>query len=388
MYAIAAAVERPDLVSMEVIEINENIELARQYGAMSVPRTFINETLTADGLEPEELFIESLLMGKKAYRVSRDSEEEPLESTFDVIILGAGPAGLTAAIYARRSGLKTVVLEQATIGGQISLTPAVENYPGFPNIAGNTLVELMAKQTLEYSDVLEGTAVEGVSDDNGIFTLDTTRGAFKCRSLILTTGASHRTLGAKGEERLSGRGVSYCATCDGYQFKDGKTVVVVGGGNSAITDALYMDSIGAKVTVIHRRDTLRAEHRLQESLKERGIKVIFDSELSEVRGTAIVEGVTLKSVKTGKTKKLSCDGVFIAVGYDPNTEVAKMIGAKLDKDGYIKVDNGQRTSHKGVYAAGDVTGGVKQITVAVGQGSVAAITAFEDISNKRLHAPL
>ena len=388
MYAIAAAVERPDLVSLEIIEINENIETARKYGAMSVPRTFINETLTADGLEAEELFMESLLLGKKAYRASRDDEEGAIESTFDVIILGAGPAGLTAAIYARRSGLKAVILEAATIGGQISLTPAVENYPGFPNIAGNTLVELMAKQTLEYVDVHEGAMVDSVSNDKGVFTVETTLGAFKSRALILATGASHRKLGAKGEERLGGRGVSYCSTCDGYQFKDGKKVVVVGGGSSALTDALYMDSIGAKVTVVHRRDTFRAEHRLQQSLKERGIKVIFDSELSEIRGTAIVEGVTLSNVKTGKTKKLACKGVFIAVGYDPNTEVAKQLGAKLDKAGYIKVDSRQRTSLKGVYAAGDVTGGIKQITVAVGQGSVAAITAFEDITNKHLHAPL
>ncbi|MCK4911301.1 MAG: FAD-dependent oxidoreductase [Thermodesulfovibrionales bacterium] len=388
MYAIAAAVERPDLVSLEIIEINENIETARKYGAMSVPRTFINETLTADGLEAEEMFMESLLLGKKAYRASHDDGEEPIESTFDVIILGAGPAGLTAAIYARRSGLKAVVLETATIGGQISLTPAVENYPGFPNIAGNTLVELMAKQTLEYVDVHEGAMVDSISDDKGVFTVETTLGAFKSRALILATGASHRKLGAKGEERLGGRGVSYCSTCDGYQFKDGKAVVVVGGGSSALTDALYMESLGAKVTVVHRRDTFRAEMRLQESLKERGIKVIFDSELSEIRGTAIVEGVTLRNVKTGKTSKLSCEGVFIAVGYDPNTEVAKLLGAKLDKAGYIKVDNRQRTSLKGVYAAGDVTGGIKQITVAVGQGSIAAITAFEDITNKSLHAPL
>ena len=388
MYAIAAAVERPDLVSLEIIEINENIETARKYGAMSVPRTFINETLTADGLEAEELFMESLLLGKKAIRASRDDEEGAIESTFDVIILGAGPAGLTAAIYARRSGLKAVILEAATIGGQISLTPAVENYPGFPNIAGNTLVELMAKQTLEYADVHEGAMIESISDDKGVFTVETTLGAFKSRALILATGASHRKLGAKGEERLGGRGVSYCSTCDGYQFKDGKKVVVVGGGSSALTDALYMDSIGAKVTVVHRRDTFRAEHRLQQSLKERGIKVIFDTELSEIRGTAIVEGVTLRNVKNGKLKKLSCEGVFIAVGYDPNTEVAKQLGAKLDKAGYIKVDSRQRTSHKGVYAAGDVTGGIKQITVAVGQGSVAAITAFEDITNSRLHGPL
>ena len=197
--------ERPDLVSVEIIEINENKEMAREYGAMSVPRTFINEILTADGLEAEEMFMESLLLGKKSYRITDEEGAEPTKKVFDVIILGAGPAGLTAAIYARRSGLSTVVLESATIGGQISLTPAVENYPGFPNIAGNTLVELMAKQTLEYVDVHEGTPVENIVNEDGVFRLETSRGEFKSRAVIIATGASHRMLGAKGEERLSGR---------------------------------------------------------------------------------------------------------------------------------------------------------------------------------------
>jgi thioredoxin reductase (NADPH) len=348
--------------------------MAQEYGAMSVPRTFINENLTADGLEAEEMFMESLVLGHKAYRVSDVEGDETLETIFDIIVLGAGPAGLTSAIYAKRSGMNTVVLELKTIGGQISITPAIENYPGFPNIAGNTLVELMAKQALKVED--------------GVVTVETVRGDFYSRALILATGASHRKLGAKGEERLGGRGVSYCSTCDGYQFKDSSRVVVIGGGNSALTDALYLDSIGAKVFVVHRRDKFRAEHKLQESLKERGIEVFFETELSEIEGTAIVESVTLKNLKTGETQKRPVEGVFIAIGYDPNTDVAKSLNVDLDKDGYIKIDAGGRTSVKSVYAAGDVTGGVKQITVAVGQGSIAAITAFEDATNNKLHKPL
>ena len=182
--------------------------------------------------------------------------------------------------------------------------------------------------------------------------------------------------------------MSYCATCDGYQFKDGGKVVVVGGGNSAATDALYLDSLGAKVTLVHRGDALRTEHKLQESLKERGVEVRFNTVVSEIKGTAIVEGVTLKNKKTGKSEQLATEGVFIAIGYDPNAEVARLLGAAIDKEGYIKTDTRQKTTVKGVYAAGDVTGGVKQITVAVGQASVAAITAFEDITNNLLHAPL
>jgi thioredoxin reductase (NADPH) len=373
---------------VEIIEINENRDLAREYGAMSVPRTFINETLTADGLEAEEMFMESLLLGKKAFKVGRSEDEGPVERSFDVVILGAGPAGLTAAIYAKRSGLGAVVLEKATMGGQISLTPSVENYPGFPRIAGNTLVELMAKQALEYTEVHEGTPVEDVSEKGGVFTLKTPKGDFTCRALILATGASHRKLGVKGEERLGGRGVSYCSTCDGYQFKEGREVIVVGGGSSALTDALYLDSLGAKVTVVHRRDSFRAEHRLQESLKERGVPVLLNTTLREIRGSGLVEEVELEDLKTGKTFVKKCEGVFIAIGYKPNVDIAKTLGAEIDGAGYIKTDDRQRTSVKGVYAAGDVTGGVKQITVAVGQGSVAAITAFEDITNKRLHAPL
>ena len=356
--------------------------MALEYGAMSVPRTFINEQLTATGLEPEDMFMESLLLGKKAVRAS--GEEDTKEHSFDIVILGAGPAGFTAAIYARRSGLTAVVLEKSTMGGQIALTPSVENYPGFPHIAGNTLVELMAKQALEYSDVIEGTKVEDITPTGDGFVLSTTRGEFTCRAIILATGASHRKLGAPGEERLGGRGVSYCATCDGYQFKDGKKVVVVGGGSSALTDALYLDSLGAEVTLIYRGKTLRAEMRLQESLKERGMPVIYNTLVEEIHGTAQVTGVSLRNSETGEATTQDCDAVFIAIGYEPNTGSAVKAGVEIDKAGYISTDGRQATSVKGIYAAGDVTGGVKQITVAVGQGSVAAISAFEDLTGSSL----
>lgn len=368
-------------MSVEIVEIYENRDMAERDGALSVPKTFINGEETSQGLESEEAFIESLISGRKATVVVHS--KHALKEKYDVVIFGAGPAGLTAAIYAQRSGLDTAIFERATIGGQIAITPIVENYPGFPRIAGNTLVEMMAKQAMQYVPIAEGMAVSDVRVEGGTFRLATERGEFAARAIILATGASHRKLGAKGEEALGGRGVSYCSTCDGYLFKDGKRVIVVGGGNSALTDALYLDSIGAKVSIVHRGDSFRAEQRLQDSVRERGIEARMQSELSAIHGKAHVEAVSVKG-PDGKVMRESVDGVFISIGYEPNTDFARRLGVEITKAGYIKADATQRTSVPHVYAAGDVTGGVKQITVAVAQGSVAAISAFEDLNQKRV----
>jgi len=368
-------------VSVEIVEIYENRDLAERDGALSVPKTFISGEESSEGLESEEAFIESLITGKKATVVVHSKHK--LKDNYDVVIFGAGPAGLTAAIYAQRSGLDTAIFERATIGGQIAITPVVENYPGFPRIAGNTLVEMMAKQAMQYVPIAEGMAVSDVKRDGGVFRLSTERGEFTTRAIILATGASHRKLGAKGEEALGGRGVSYCSTCDGYLFKDGKRVIVIGGGNSALTDALYLDSIGAKVSIVHRGDSFRAEQRLQDSVRERGIEMLMNSSVTEIHGKTSVEAVSIKG-PDGKIRREAADAVFISIGYEPNTDFARKLGAEITPQGYIKVDSSQRTSVPGAYAAGDVTGGVKQITVAVAQGSVAAISAFEDLNQKRL----
>lgn len=382
LYAVSAAILRSDLVSVEVIEIYENRDLAEQYAAMSVPKTFVGETLTASGLEPEEYFIESIIQGAPATNVMPEEPEKREElKNYDVVILGGGPAGLTAAIYVERSGLKCIIFERANVGGQIAITPIVENYPGFQRIAGKTLVEMMAQHAMDYAPLLQGVGVDDIKKKDGGFEVHTARGVYTARAIILATGAAYRTLDVPGEKRLSGRGVSYCATCDGYLFKDGKNVMVVGGGDSALTDALYLDSIGAHVTLIHRRDALRAEARLQQSLSQRNIPVLWDSRVKEIKGERLVEEVVVEDVKTGKTTDVKVDGVFIAIGYKPNTDIAQKMGLELDRLGYIKVDGRQRTSMPFVYAAGDVTGGEKQIAVAAGQGSSAAIAAFEDISS-------
>ncbi|GAB4388445.1 MAG: FAD-dependent oxidoreductase [Thermodesulfovibrionales bacterium] len=380
-YAAAAAVEKPDLVSAEFIEIYENRDLAEKYGAMSVPVTYIGETHLASGLQSEESFIASLVAGMPAEYAPRFEEGKEERRDYDIAIVGAGPAGLTAAIYAERSGLRSVIFEKGNIGGQIAITPVVENYPGFQRIPGRTLVEMMAKQAMGYAPLLQGVGVEEIRKKDGRFEIVTKRGVYTARGIILATGVKPRSLDVPGEKRLSGRGVSYCATCDGYLFKDGKSVVVVGGGNSALTDALYLDSLGAHVTVVHRRDEFRAQERLQQSFFQRNIPVIWHSRVAEIAGDRVVEKVRVEDLKTGEQRTLKADAVFMAIGYEPFNRVAEKLGLGLDDEGYIKVDDRQRTSEPFVYAAGDITGGEKQIAVAAGQGSVAAITAFEELSN-------
>ncbi len=379
LYAVSAAIERPDLVSAEAVEIYENRDMAEKFGAMSVPRTFVNDVLTASGLEPEEHFMESLVEGKRVEDVMPAGKEELRE--YDVVILGGGPAGLTSAIYAGRSGLRSIIFERANVGGQVTITPVVENYPGFARIQGKALVDMMAQQAAQYAPIVEGIGVDSIKKTDKGLEISTKRGLYTARAIILATGAAHRTLDVPGEEEFAGRGVSYCATCDGYIFKDGRTVIVAGGGNTALTDALYLESIGAHVSVVHRREEFRAEDRLQQSLFQRNIPVHWNSRVKEITGTKVVEHVRLEDLKTGSTKDIKADGVFVAIGSRPNNDMAVKLGLELDPEGYIKVDRSQRTSMPLVYAAGDIAGGAKQIAVAVGQGSLAAISAFEDLSN-------
>jgi thioredoxin reductase (NADPH) len=379
LYAASAAMEKKDLVSLEIIEIYENRDLAEKYGALSVPKAFSGETLIAPGLQSEEYFIESLIQEKPVEFVMPSGREDLKE--YDMVIIGGGPAGLTAAVYAERSGLKSIVFEKATIGGQITITPIVENYLGFSSIAGKTLVDLMAKQAMEYALILQGVSVNEIKKTGGGFDVVTGKGIYKTKAIIIATGGDNKKLDAPGEKRLAGRGVSYCATCDGYLFKDGKSVIVVGGGNSALTDALYLESLGAHVTMVHRKDAFRGEDRLQQSVFQRNIPVLWNSTVKEILGKTIVDKVIIEDTKTGNSQTIKADGVFIAIGFEPNDEIGRKLGLDLDQEGYIRVDEKMRTSLPMVYAAGDITGGLKQIVVAVSQGSVAALTAFEDISN-------
>lgn len=375
--AICAAIEREDLISAEIIEIHENKDLATEFNAFSVPQTFIDDQPVGRGLQPEEVFVEEVLTAAPVKLKPFDGGGT-IEK--DLVIIGAGPAGLTAAIYAERSGLRSIVIEKGNIGGQVAITPLVENYPGFTRIGGKTLMDMMAQQAIQYSDIHEGEEVLDLLRKNELFEIRTNRAAYLARALLFATGAESRRLDVPGEKEFFGRGVSYCASCDGYFFKDGKKVLVVGGGNTAATEALYLKNIGVNVTIVHRRDKLRAEKFLQDSLSANNIPLIWNSAVHEIRGDKSAKEVVIENTLDGSRRIVPIDGLFIAIGYVPNNDLARKLNIKLDDEGYIKIDKTYRTNLPGVYAAGDITGGFKQIVTAVSQGATAASTIFDDLS--------
>jgi len=375
--AVKAAIEMPDMVSLEIIDIQCEPELANQYAAQSVPQAFANDILIGQGAQTEEVFVSSLQKLEPQTIFIPDSNAEVVET--DLVIIGGGPAGLSAGIYAVRSGLRTAVVEREALGGQVATTPIVENYPGFTSVGGKTLVDIMVSHALQYVQIFQGEAVVNVEIDNPITVL-TSRRKFLTKSVLLSTGAIHRHLGIPGESRLSGRGVSYCSTCDGPLFK-GKKVVMVGGGNSAVTEALHLFHMGVDVTLIHRRDKLRAQDFLAKQLSDNNIPVLWDTEIKEINGEHRVEEIKIVNNKSGETSVLKTDGVFVAIGYTPAVELAEMMGLDINEDGYIQHDGKHRTNVPGIYSAGDVEGGYKQIVTASGQGAEAAMTIFEDMIN-------
>ncbi|ALV63010.1 Thioredoxin reductase [Thermococcus sp. 2319x1] len=303
--------------------------------------------------------------------------------TWDVLIIGAGPAGFTAAIYAARYGLETLIISK-DIGGNVALTDLIENYPGFPDgISGAELASRMHEQVkklgvpiifdeVERIDPAECTYYEGPCK----FHVKTKNGKiYKARTVIIAVGAEPRKLRVPGEDKFYGRGVSYCATCDGPLFK-GKDVIVVGGGNTALQEALYLKEIGVNVTLVHRREQFRADKILQDRFKKAGIPAILNTVVVEIKGNQKVESVVLKNVKTGEVFEKKVDGVFVFIGYEPKTDFVKHLGI-TDEQGYIPVDMHMRTKVKGLFAAGDITNVFKQIAVAVGQGAIAANSAKE-----------
>lgn len=297
---------------------------------------------------------------------------------YDLIIVGGGPAGLTAGIYAGRQGMKTIILEMMTGAGSGYMVPLMENYPGFDLISGKDLLGKMRKQAEKRVPMENMEEVkEIVKNDLDHISVKTSKGEYKTKSVIISTGSRHRRLKVPGEIDFIGRGVCYCATCDGPLYPD-KDVVVIGGGNAAVQEAIYLKSLGCKVTIIHRRNQLRAEEYLQEKLEENNIPVIWDSVVEKINGDMVVDSVTLSNVKTGEKTDLSVDGIFIAVGEEPLSKVAQNAGVEVDDQGYIKTDKFQKTNIPGLYAAGDITGGIKQWVVACAEGAVAAISAHND----------
>jgi len=293
---------------------------------------------------------------------------------YDVVIIGGGPAGLTAGIYAKRGMLNAVLLEKMGVGGQIIVTDLVENFPGFQEISGAELAGKFEQHALKFGlETKSMVEVEVIEDRGKTKLVKTSEGEFETKTVIITTGTTPKKLGAKGELELTGRGVSYCATCDGFFFRE-KTVVVVGGGDSAITEAIFLTKMAKKVIVVHRRDKLRAERINQEhAFANPKISFVWDSVIEEVLGKQVVEKVMVKNVKTNAISEIKTDGVFIYVGLIPNTGFADV---KKDEWGFIITNDSRETSVKGIFAAGDcrVTP-LRQIATAVGDGAIAAVSA-------------
>lgn len=296
---------------------------------------------------------------------------------FDVIIIGGGGAGLTAALYTARARLSTLLLERLVPGGQIALTDRVENYPGFPEgVTGGEISQRMEEQAKRYGAQIVYEEVKAVSKTPaGIFEIKTSSQTCTARALILAAGASFRTLGVPREKELTGRGVSYCATCDGAFFKD-KDIIVVGGGDSAMQEGIFLTRFAKKVSVVHRRDKLRASPILRERARQNPkMEFVWDTVVEKIQGDKKVEGVTFKDVKTRQARDFKTDGVFVFIGHEPNTPFLKgFVG--LDEKGYIKTDEFLKTSVPGVFAAGEIrAGATKQLVSACGEGCEAALAA-------------
>jgi thioredoxin reductase (NADPH) len=297
---------------------------------------------------------------------------------FELIVIGAGAAGLAAGIYAIRSGLKILVLEEKIAGGTAADAPVVENYPGFQGISGLELAQKMVTHARNAGvPIQEFEGVTGLDLKGEEKIVKTARNTYKTRAVIFATGSHYRELGVPGEREFRGRGVSYCGICDGPLFKS-KRLLVVGGGNSALITALYLAGLASEVKLVHRRDAFRAEEALVKELREKvNTEILLNTEIREIKGQNLVNKAILFDKETDETRELAVDGIFVQVGEDPNSSLAKEAGIAVDEDSYIIIDISQQTNIKGVYAAGDVTNHpVKQVGTAVGQGITAAIEAY------------
>ncbi|GED33208.1 thioredoxin-disulfide reductase [Brevibacillus centrosporus] len=297
------------------------------------------------------------------------------QKIYDVIIAGAGPAGMTAAVYTSRANMSTLMLERGIPGGQMANTEEIENYPGFSSILGPDLSTKMFEHAQQFGAEYAYGEIKEIRDEAPYKRVVTGDKEYLAKSVIIATGAEHRLLGAPGEKELSGRGVSYCAVCDGAFFRN-KELVVVGGGDSAVEEAVFLTRFATKVTIIHRRDQFRAQKILQKrAFENEKIEVIWDTQVKEIRGEGKVQSVLLENLKTGEQSEFATDGVFIYVGMDPLTESVRPLGITNDA-GYVLTDEKMNTKVKGVFAAGDVREKLlRQVVTATGDGSIAAQSA-------------
>ncbi len=381
--AIKTAIEKPLLVSVECVETGENPEYAEEYSVGSIPHTVYGEKFSTVGMESELAFVLQLvtLEAAKDMAQQRAGADAAEASYHDVVIIGSGPAGLTAGIYAKRAGLDAVVLEKGIVGGLVSITPEVENYPGFINIGGKMLMDMIHEQAKQYVDVITGQTVEEIKIGRNLEVL-TQDLVYVADSVIYAAGATWKKLDVPGEDRFMSKGVSFCASCDGFMYK-GKKVAVVGGGNTALTDALHLKNLGVDVFIVHRRDSFRAEQHLVDSVLREEIPVHWNSVVEEIGGKETLTFISVRHVKTGETERVPVDGVFLAIGIVPNVQAVSHLGLAQDPGGYIRVDRQGRTSIPRIYAAGDITGGVQQIVTAVSEGASAAMAVFEDMTRRK-----
>ena len=298
------------------------------------------------------------------------------EIIYDMLIVGGGPAGLSAAIYASRARMSVLVIEAMLSGGQIATTERLENYPGFPEgIGGAEFGQLLEAQARRFGTEMVLATVTGVSSEGEIKTVQTSNGTYRGRTLLIASGTRPRALGVPGEEEFKGRGVSYCATCDGFFYQD-QEVAVVGGGDSALQEAMFLTKFASKVYIIHRRDQLRAINILRERAKANPkIEFLLDSQVRTINGTDSVESVTVYNKKLDKTREVKVSGIFLYVGLIPNTDFLDG-SIKVDEYGYIITNEAMETSVAGVYAAGDIRQkSLRQVVTAVADGAIAAVSA-------------
>lgn len=301
---------------------------------------------------------------------------------YDILIIGAGPAGMTAAIYGQRGGKKTIVFDKLSYGGQVINTSEVANYPGMPNMTGLDFADKTYNQMKELGAEMSYEEISEIRDaDKPIKTVVTSSGKeYECKTIIIATGSSPRPLGVENEERFKGAGISYCATCDGAFFRN-KTVAVCGGGNTALEDAEVLSDIAKKVYLVHRRDEFRADATNVKRVKtKKNVELVLDSVVTAINGERFIQGIEVENKKTGEKRELKIDGLFVAIGQMPENEIFRDI-VTLNKAGYVEASEDCLTGADGIFAAGDCrTKKVRQITTAVSDGAIAALAAIEHIN--------
>jgi thioredoxin reductase (NADPH) len=294
---------------------------------------------------------------------------------YELGIIGAGPAGLSAAIYGKRAGLDVLLLDMGFGGGTVSINPIVENYLGIPGLTGAELAAKFREHAEKYVNINMGEVVSKMKVDKKCVKITTDKEKYIVGAVVVATGTDHRRLKVPGEMEFFGKGVSYCATCDGAFFR-GKKIAVVGGGNSAAIEAMYLKGISDDVSLIHRRDQLRAEDIYANGMKKMGVNLILESTVEEFYGDEILKGVKIYNKAKKTTFEVPFDGVFVSIGTIPRSDIVKDLGVKLDKQGFIKTNNNMETDVNRVFAAGDVTGGIRQIVTAVAEGATAALSSL------------